>query len=187
MVSATDNYWTRWIQQEFGDPNNITLKYIPVPRNEETQKINTMMASASAPDIIFSYDSNMIIQYGKDGGLVELTGLIDQYGSNLKENLGDSFPMDSPKASNGLSCETFQCRMADYYIRKDWLDEVGYELQTDENGYYHMSIDDFTELLHQFRISILLREEKCIRSAWLVPGTRLRPGPSYGPFLKLKI
>ncbi len=72
--SATDNYWTRWIQQEFGDPNNITLKYIPVPRNEETQKINTMMASASAPDIIFSYDSNMIIQYGKDGGLVELTG-----------------------------------------------------------------------------------------------------------------
>ena len=42
--SATDNYWTRWIQQEFGDPNNITLEYIPVPRNEETQKINRVRA-----------------------------------------------------------------------------------------------------------------------------------------------
>ena len=65
--SATDNYWTRWIQQEFGDPNNITLTFVPVPRSEDAQKVNTMMASDSAPDIIFSYDSNMIMQFGKDG------------------------------------------------------------------------------------------------------------------------
>lgn len=29
--SATDNYWTRWMQTNFGDPNGITLEYIPVP------------------------------------------------------------------------------------------------------------------------------------------------------------
>lgn len=48
--SATDNYWTRWIQSEFGDPNNITIEYIPVPRSEETQKINTLMASGTDID-----------------------------------------------------------------------------------------------------------------------------------------
>lgn len=150
--SATDNYWTRWIQQEFGDPNNITLKYIPVPRNEETQKINTMMASSSAPDIIFSYDSNMIIQYGKDGGLVELSGLIDQYGPNLKENLADSLLYGQSEGQQwAVPAKRSNVGWQTTYIRKDWLDEVGYELQTDENGYYHMSIDDFTDLLHQFK------------------------------------
>ena len=150
--SATDNYWTRWIQQEFGDPNNITLEYIPVPRNEETQKINTLMASGSAPDIIFSYDSNMIIQYGKDGGLVELTDLIDQYGPTLKENLADALPYGQSEGQQwAIPAKRAAIGWQTTYIRKDWLDEVGYELQTDENGFYHMSIDDFTELLRQFK------------------------------------
>ena len=150
--SATDNYWTRWIQSEFGDPNNITIEYIPVPRSEETQKINTLMASGTAPDIIFSYDSNMIIQYGKDGGLWELTDLIDQYGPTLKENLAASLPYGQSEGEQwAIPALRAVTGWQTTYIRKDWLDEVGYELQTDENGYYHMSIDDFTELLRQFK------------------------------------
>lgn len=150
--SATDNYWTRWIQSEFGDPNNITIEYIPVPRSEETQKINTLMASGTAPDIIFSYDTNMIIQYGKDGGLWELTDLIDQYGPTLKENLAASLPYGQSEGEQwAIPALRAVTGWQTTYIRKDWLDEVGYELQTDENGYYHMSIDDFTELLRQFK------------------------------------
>lgn len=150
--SATDNYWTRWIQQEFGDPNNITIEYIPVPRNEETQKINTMMASDSAPDIIFSYTSSLIFQFGNDGGLVELTDLIDQYGPNLKENLADALPYGVSEGNQwAIPAKRAATGWQTTYIRKDWLDQVGYELQTDENGYYHMSIDDFTDLLRQFK------------------------------------
>lgn len=150
--SATDNYWTQWIQKEFGDPNNITLEYVPVPRNEETQKINTMMASKSAPDIIFSYDSNLIMQYGRDGGLVELTDLIEEYGPNLKENLKDALPYGQSEGQQwAVPAKRSLVGWQTTYIRKDWLDEVGYELQKDENGYYHMSIDDFTELLRKFK------------------------------------
>lgn len=150
--SATDNYWTRWIQSEFGDPNNITIEYIPVPRSEETQKINTLMASGTAPDIIFSYDSNMIIQYGKDGGLWELTDLISEYGPTIQENLAAALPYGQSEGQQwAIPALRAVTGWQTTYIRKDWLDEVGYELQTDENGYYHMSIDDFTELLRQFK------------------------------------
>lgn len=150
--SATDNYWTRWIRQEFLESNNINVEYIPVPRNEETQKINTMMASGSAPDIIFSYDSNMIIQYGNDGGLAELTDLIDQYGPTLKKNLADALPYGQSEGKQwAIPAKRSAVGWQTTYIRKDWLDEVGYELQTDENGYYHMSIDDFTGLLRRFK------------------------------------
>ncbi|QOV19135.1 extracellular solute-binding protein [Blautia liquoris] len=150
--SATKNYWTHWIQKKFGDPNNIKLKYVAVPRNEETQKINTMMASGSAPDIIYSYDSNLITQYGRDGGLVELSDLIDKYGANLKKNLADALPYGQSEGKQwAIPAKRSLVGWQTTYIRKDWLDQVGYELKTDENGYYHMSIDDFTKLIRQFK------------------------------------
>lgn len=150
--SATDNYWTRWIQQEFGDPNNITLTFVPVPRSEDAQKVNTMMASDSAPDIIFSYDSNMIMQFGKDGGLVELGDLIQQYGPNLQENLGETMSYGQSEGNQwAIVAKRADVGWHSMYIRKDWLDDIGYTLQTDADGIYHMSIEDFTDLLHQFK------------------------------------
>ncbi len=150
--SATDNYWTRWIQQEFGDPNNITLTYIPVPRSEDAQKVNTMMAADSAPDIIFSYDSNMIMQFGKDGGLVELSDLIQEYGPNLQKNLAETMSYGQSEGKQwAVVAKRADAGWQTTYIRKDWLDEIGYTLQTDADGLYHMSIEDFTDLLHQFK------------------------------------
>lgn len=150
--SATDNYWSQWIQKEFGDPNNITVTYIPVPRSEDSQKVNTMMASDSAPDIIFSYDSNMIMNFGKDGGLVELSDLIEEYGPNLQENLGETMQYGQSEGKQwAIVAKRVDVGWHTTYIRKDWLDEIGYTLQTDADGYYHMSIEDFTDLLHQFK------------------------------------
>jgi putative aldouronate transport system substrate-binding protein len=54
--SVTDNYWTHWMQETFGDKNGIDLEYVAIPRAEESSKLNTLMASDSAPDIIFSYE-----------------------------------------------------------------------------------------------------------------------------------
>lgn len=150
--SATDNYWTRWLQKEFGDPNNITLEYVAVPRSEDDKKINTMMAAGEAPDIIFSYTGSMMNQFGKDGGLYDLTDLIDEYGPTLKENLASSLPYGVSEGHQWtIPAVRTQAGWQTTYIRKDWLDEVGYELQTDEDGIYHMSVDDFTDLLHQFK------------------------------------
>ena len=150
--SPTDNYWTDWMQKEFGDPNNITLEYVAVPRGEDDKKINTMMAAGEAPDIIFSYTSSMMFDFGRDGGLYELTDLINEYGPNLKENLAASLPYGVSEGQQWLIPATrSEAGWQTTYIRKDWLDEVGYELQTDENGVYHMSVEDFESLLRQFK------------------------------------
>lgn len=150
--SPTDNYWTDWMQKEFGDPNNITLEYVAVPRGEDDKKINTMMAAGEAPDIIFSYSSGMMFDFGRDGGLYELTDLINEYGPNLKENLAASLPYGVTEGKQWLIPATrSETGWQTTYIRKDWLDEAGYELQADENGVYHMSIEDFEGLLNQFK------------------------------------
>nr|WP_300850717.1 extracellular solute-binding protein [uncultured Acetatifactor sp.] len=150
--SATDNYWTHWVQKEFGDPNNITVTFVPVPRSQDAEKVNTLMAGDEAPDIIFSYDSNMIMQFGKDGGLVELSDLIQQYGPNLQENLAETMSYGQSEGNQwAIVAKRADVGWHSMYIRKDWLDDTGYTLQTDADGIYHMSIDDFTDLLHQFK------------------------------------
>lgn len=52
------------MQEKFGNPNNIKLEYVPVPRAQEVQKLNVLMASGGdAPDIVFTYDSNLVYNY----------------------------------------------------------------------------------------------------------------------------
>ena len=148
--SATDNYWTRWVQQAFGDPNGITVEYIPVPRANDGEKVNTMMAGGTAPDIIFSYDSSMIMNYGKNGGLHELGALIEAYGPNIKANMSDVFPYGTSDG-NLWSLVAKRSAVGRYatFIRTDWLEKMGYTLETGEDGFYHMSVEDFEAMLRK--------------------------------------
>lgn len=148
--SATDNHWTRWVQTAFGDPNGIKVEYVPVPRSQDTEKIQTGMAGGSAPDIIFSYDSTMIMDFGKMGGLVELSALIDEYGPNIKANLADALEYGNLDG-NQYAVVAKRTNVGHYsnFIRKDWLDKMDYTLQVNEDGFYHMSVEDFTMLLRK--------------------------------------
>ncbi len=83
----TDNFMTKYIQENFGDPNNIDVQFVTVPRAEEVQKLNVLMASNSAPDIIFTYDKPTVQNYVQSGGLTDLGPLIEEHGPQLKKVL----------------------------------------------------------------------------------------------------
>lgn len=135
---VTDNYWTQWIQKNFGDPNHIKMEFVPVPRNQEVDKLNVLMSTGDAPDIVFTYDKNTIYNYVKDGGLTELSSLIDQYGPNLKKFLGDE--VLSYGVFNGEQYTIPAKRTLRYtqstYIRKDWLDKLGLEAPKTTEEFY---------------------------------------------------
>lgn len=148
--TVTDNYWTRWVQKVFGDPNGITVEYVPIPRSEEAAKLNTLMASNSAPDIIFSYDTKMMMNFGKNGGLTELTGLLKDYAPNVLKNLASSLPYGTYMGQQ-FAVPAVRAKTGRYtnFIRKDMLDQMGYTLQKNEDGFYHMSVADFESLLYK--------------------------------------
>lgn len=54
-MTATDNIWTKWISDEFGKTNNINIEFYPIPRSQEVEQINMLMASKDAPDIVLTY------------------------------------------------------------------------------------------------------------------------------------
>lgn len=136
---VTNNYWTQWIQKNFGDPNNIKLEFVPVPRNQEVDKLNVLMSTGDAPDLVFTYDMNTIYNYVKDGGLTELDQLIEENGPNLKNFLGEDvlgYGVFSGKQYTIPAKRTLQFTQSSY-IRKDWLDKLGLPVPTTTDEFYN--------------------------------------------------
>lgn len=127
-MTISDNYLTSYVQEQFGTPNNIKVEYYPVPRSEETAKLNVLMASSSdVPDIVFTYDSGTFYRYATQGGLTDLTELLDQYGPNLKKFLGEDALAYGQVNGAQLAIPGRRLVLGKYasYVRQDWLDRLG--------------------------------------------------------------
>lgn len=124
-MTATDNIWTKWISDEFGKANNINIEFYPIPRSQEVEQINMLMASKDAPDIVLTYDQAVFYNYAKSGGLTEVGQYLDKY-PRLKEFMGDRwkyttyndkvYGVPTKRVSEGMFCS---------YIRADWLKKLG--------------------------------------------------------------
>lgn len=125
--TITDNYLTNYIQENFGDPNNINLEYVPVPRSEEVEKLNVLMASGSdVPDIVFTYDPNTFNRYAKQGGLTDVGPLLDEHAPNLKAFLGDEVLGYGKFQGTQFAVPAKRSIVGKYasFIRQDWLDKL---------------------------------------------------------------
>lgn len=137
-TSVTNSYLTQYAQKNFGDPNGIKLEYVPVPRSEDVQKLNVMMASGEVPDIIFTYDENLVYNYAQQGGLTELDSLLEEHGANLKNFLGEETLSYGIFEGTQYAIPAKRVNVGKYasYIRQDWLDELGLPApQTTEQVY----------------------------------------------------
>lgn len=121
----TNNFMTQYIQKNFGDPNNIDVEFVTVPRAEEVDKLNVLMASGSAPDIVFTYNKPTVQNYVKSGGLTDLGPLIDEHGPNLKKVLEPSLPYGVFEGKQYVipALRVIQAQTTTF-IRKDWLDQL---------------------------------------------------------------
>lgn len=140
----TDNFMTKFIQEKFGDPNNIDVEFVTVPRAEEVQKMNVLMASNSAPDIVFTYDKPTIQNYVKSGGLTDLGPIIEEHGPNLKKVLGPSLPYGvfDEKQYVIPALRVIQSQTTTF-IRKDWLDQLSLPVPT--------TTEQFVDTLRAFK------------------------------------
>ena len=132
-----DNPAVTWVNENFGKPNNIKVEYVLIPRDQEVDKLNLLMASGSAPDIIFTYNTDLFYSYAMDGGLTELTGLIDEFAPNLRKTIGTfgdynggTYAVTYFDEEAGLSGQFAR------YIRKDWLDKLELPMPQTKDEFY---------------------------------------------------
>lgn len=135
----TNNFYTNWIQEQCREQLNLEVEFVKVSRSEEKQQLNSMMAAKTAPDICFTYDIGMFNDFSQNGGLTDLSDLIDQYGEHLKQTLGADL-IKEYGTHKDIQTAIPARRVLDgkfaTYIRKDWLDALGLPLPTTTEEYH---------------------------------------------------
>lgn len=142
QASVTDNYWTRYVQQEFGDKHNIKMTFVSIPRKEENTTFNQLLAGKveNQPDIIFNYDYPTIVSFADQGAFQTLDeDMIKKYAPTYYEKTKDLeeytkvdgerlfLAATRPKAYNFVTL-----------VRKDWLDKCGLSVPKTDDEYLNM-------------------------------------------------
>jgi len=136
---AYDNAWTNWIKFKVLKDLNIEVTFIPVGRWSEDTDIVNLMASGSAPDLCYTYNTGMINSFRDQGGILNLAPYIDSHLPDMKKLLGDDSAIqgqyliyrDRDPATGAIySVPNYVVRLAQRstFIRKDWLDKLGLPL-----------------------------------------------------------
>jgi putative aldouronate transport system substrate-binding protein len=127
--TITNNRWTKWTNEQLA---KIGLKanFYPVPRNEEITKVNLLLASGDAPDMLYTYSDDALKQWASSGGLHELDEAVKKYGQHIQSNIWDKKP--GVKECGMVEGKLYAiCGGTTIYtsnmlfMRKDWLDKVG--------------------------------------------------------------
>ncbi|WP_127585650.1 extracellular solute-binding protein [Paenibacillus koleovorans] len=135
--SVTDNYLTKWIKETVKADLNINLSYYAVPRAQEVDKLNVLMSTNSAPDIIFTYYKDVYLNYAKQGGIYDLTALMEQYGADYKKLAGDRIKAGQVEGKQmALVSVLGNSALWGSFIRKDWLDKLSLPMPTTRDEWY---------------------------------------------------
>ncbi|WP_340023536.1 extracellular solute-binding protein [Paenibacillus sp. FSL K6-1096] len=134
-----NNTWTKYVNEHFGKPNNAIVEYVPVPRSQEVDKLNVLMAAGQAPDISFTYDGTLVTRFAKSDGLYTLDELLETHGQQLKAYLGENVLAYGKYKDKQVSIPGKRTLLAwnGMFIRKDWLDKLGMPLPTNRDELYN--------------------------------------------------
>jgi putative aldouronate transport system substrate-binding protein len=133
--AVDDNYWTKWVQKEFGDKWNIEVKYVAIPRNDVMTKYSMLIAADETPTILMEFDYPKVAQWANDGAMQtynidDFAQVAPTYYQAMKDN-------DLLKYTNIQDDTYFALAVRPYYnstysfatfVRKDWLNKVGKEI-----------------------------------------------------------
>lgn len=140
--AVDDNYWTKWIQKEFGDKYNVDVDFIAIPRGDVMTKYSMLIAAEQTPTIMMEYDYPKVAQWANDGAMqvIDLEKF-KQVAPNYYQKMVDNNQLDYTKI-NGE--DFFVLSERPYYntpfshvtfVRKDWLDAVGKDVPNNYTEY----------------------------------------------------
>lgn len=134
VPNVSDNYWTKWVQENFGDKYNITVEYVPITRTDVLTSYSLLAAAEDLPTILMEYDYPKQAQWAADGYLTTYDldefakvaptyyqRMVDLDQLGFTQMNGDTYfaLAERPYYDTGYTFVTF--------YRQDWLDQIGYD------------------------------------------------------------
>ncbi len=133
--AVDDNYWTQWIQKEFGDKYNVDVKYVAIPRGDVMTKYSLLIAGGETPTIMMEYDYPKVAQWANDGAMAEIdinefAKVAPTFYQAMVDNNQLGYTDINGKSYFVLTERPYYNTTFTYasFIRKDWLDQLGLEL-----------------------------------------------------------
>ncbi|WP_020618615.1 extracellular solute-binding protein [Paenibacillus daejeonensis] len=137
------NKWTDWIDQESG----VDVTWVPIPRSQEQDKLNVMVASGQAPDVITSYDRAMLARFINQGVAQPIDEYIEKYSTSYKAYLEANPELLPHLTFDGEMYAIASLRptraQTQIWIRQDWLDKLNLTMPT--------TVDELLEVARAFR------------------------------------
>ena len=132
--AVDDNYWTKWIQENFGEKYNIDVQYVAIPRGDVMTKYSTLIAAKETPTIMMEYDYPKVAQWANDGAMTTIDlakfaevaptfyqAMVDNNQLGYTDINGQTYFVltERPYYNTTFTYATF--------VRMDWLRAVGYD------------------------------------------------------------
>ncbi|MFD0712869.1 extracellular solute-binding protein [Paenibacillus sp. GCM10027626] len=139
-----DNRWTKFINENSG----VKVNWVPIPRNQEADKFNVLIASEQAPDLLTTYNRDFIGRWANEGAIQPLDEYIDKYSTSYKKYLQEHpelkpyLTMEDGKIYAIASTRPTRANTV-ILIRQDWLDKLGLEMPK--------TVDDLIAVAKAFR------------------------------------
>ncbi|WP_171649920.1 extracellular solute-binding protein [Paenibacillus foliorum] len=140
-----NNKITKWINEA----GPVDVKFIPVPRTQSEQKLNTLFAGGGAPDLILEYAPQIKNPLIDQKQLRPIDDMIDKYSTEYKALLL-KYPA-LKKAGTGADGKLYQFGRINetipqrgLFIRTDWLKKLNLEIPKTTEELYQVA-KAFTE------------------------------------------
>ena len=132
--AVDDNYWTKWVQKEFGDKWNVDVKYVAIPRNDVMVNYSLLIAAQETPTIMMEYDYPKVAQWASEGAMqtIDLEA-VKAVAPTFYQAMVDNNHLGYTDINGGtyflLTERAYYNTDYTYadFVRMDWLKQVGYD------------------------------------------------------------
>lgn len=146
--NVADNYYTRWIQKEFGEKHNVKVNFVPIARTNEVRDFEQLLSAAKAPDIIFHYDMPQALTYYGEEVLQPLKlGEIQKYAPTYWKNMSKTIEQYGNVDKKNMFVFAKRPNYSNWVgiIRKDWVEKVGMKVED------LTSLEKYNEMLMKWK------------------------------------
>ena len=132
-ADVENNYWTNWVQENFGDKYNITVEYVGITRSDVMTDYAMLAASQNLPTICMEYDYDKLASWQADGYLQtydveEFKQIAPTYWETMVEHGNDAYTKLADEDYLVLGYRPYGNTTYTWctFYRQDWLEEAGF-------------------------------------------------------------
>ncbi|MCL2192410.1 MAG: extracellular solute-binding protein [Treponema sp.] len=146
-TNAADNQWTRWIQEQVYADLGLQVVFEAVSRWTEHDIQSTLMAGGNPPDLMMTWASANVAEWGELGGLFDMAPHVGTYLRDVRAFLGPDQALPGRdfifRNQNLRTGELFSVPMMrannarlNVFMRHDWLDALGLPVPTTHEEFF---------------------------------------------------